>query len=67
MSTFIAQYFGTCDDCLGSVLPGQEVTYNVRDDLVHVECPDVRNDPTTPPAKAETLCPRCTSYHAGEC
>ena len=65
MNVFTARYHGSCEECCGPILPGQEVAYNVRDDLVHVECPpqftalDVR--------PGESVCATCYLIHAGEC
>ena len=61
MNTFTAQYYGTCNSCWESIVPGQEVVYNANDDLVHVECPDAVEEPSRP------ACPSCFLVHAGEC
>jgi hypothetical protein len=63
MSTFTAQYHGTCEECTGPIVPGQEAAYNARDDLVHLECPP----PELELAPTERSCPRCFLVHAGEC
>lgn len=60
--TFTALYHGTCNECLEPVVPGQEATYNLRDDLVHLECPEPADDRPKSP-----LCGRCFTYHFGEC
>jgi len=64
MSAFTAQYHGTCEECVGPILPGQEVAYDVRDDLVHVECPEPA---ALKAARTERTCARCFLVHAGEC
>lgn len=61
MSAFIAQYYGTCAACWGSIRPGEEVVYNAADELVHVECPEAVEGPSRP------ACSRCHLVHAGEC
>lgn len=38
MSTFVAQYHGACDRC-GHDVKDTEVFYDMKNDLVHVECP----------------------------
>ncbi|HEY2086414.1 MAG TPA: hypothetical protein VGH54_10380 [Mycobacterium sp.] len=66
MNPFTAAYHGTCAECLEPIVPGQEVVYNLRDDLVHVDCP-------TPALTAADLAPgekpcgRCWTVHAGLC
>lgn len=66
MTAFVAEYHGTCEECTGPIVPGQEVSYDATDDLVHVECPD--------PLSAggalrpgEVVCPDCFLIHAGGC
>lgn len=62
MAAFTAQYHGTCEECTGPITPGADVVYNVRDDLVHVECPDPLRQ-----GLIGTRCPRCFAVHPGEC
>lgn len=67
MSAFIASYFGECSDCWDSIQPGQEVVYNVRDDLVHVDCPVHPATKADAAALAKPRCPVCGLNHPGEC
>lgn len=60
--SFTALYPGTCAACLDEITAGQECTYDERDEVVHVRCPDFVPDAPLPAA-----CPRCTAIHAGEC
>ena len=69
--SFTARYRGWCADCDSDIEPGQEVTYRPTgrageaDDLIHVKCPEQLDDDDK--AKLNPLCPRCFTYHAGEC
>ena len=40
MSTFEAKYHGTCGACAGHISPGDEVTYDGTDTLIHAQCPE---------------------------
>lgn len=61
--SFRAQYRGQCADC-GQELRGDEVTYDLHDELVHVRCPGRPDDVSMGDG---TLCEKCFCYHAGEC
>jgi hypothetical protein len=62
-SGFTALYHGNCEACSGPIVPGQEAAYNLRDDLVHVECPPDLFELSA----REMRCPSCFLVHAGEC
>jgi hypothetical protein len=60
--SFTAKYPGECADCGSDIVPGDDVSFDRNDDLVHRVCPDQPDD-----VAMGTLCDRCFCYHAGEC
>jgi hypothetical protein len=44
MSTFIAQYKGTCAACDLEIKPGDEVQYTSTKGITHVLCPEQDDD-----------------------
>jgi hypothetical protein len=45
---FLAQYHGRCPACGDEIDPGDEVTYNRDDELVHDDCDDEPDDDLDP-------------------
>lgn len=67
MQTFIAKYKGTCEGCISPIQPGDEVTFNSWNDVVHVSCPDNLTEGTS-----HGFCPTCftalpASGHCSNC
>lgn len=45
MTTFMAKYTsGSCSDCEWPIKPGEEISRNVDQEYVHVDCPDTDLD-----------------------
>lgn len=62
MSTFIAKYAsGACAGCDSPIKPGEEITRNLDQDYVHVDCPDTELDALA----TKPVCPSC--WMVGPC
>ena len=60
---FEARYPGRCTSCSERIEPGDTVTYDGDDEIVHGECdrePQREDDPTE-------ACGKCWTVHSGEC
>ncbi|MGY4541357.1 hypothetical protein ACVWY0_001266 [Arthrobacter sp. UYNi723] len=56
MSTFTAKYAaGTCADCETRIKPGEEISRNLDQDYIHVDCPDTELDRLV----NKPVCPSC--------
>jgi hypothetical protein len=67
--SFIAQFNnGTCVKCSGPLLEGQRIERaqpDIKRVYKHLVCPEVETPVDVP--KDTQLCPRCFTYHRGEC
>jgi hypothetical protein len=62
MTTFIAKYAsGTCAGCDSPIKPGEEITRNLDQDYVHLDCPDTELDSLS----NKPACPCC--WAVGPC
>jgi hypothetical protein len=62
MSTFTAKYAsGTCTGCDSPIKPGEEITRDLDQDYVHVDCPDSDLDAMA----NKRVCPSC--WMVGPC
>ena len=62
--SFTARYTTVCDDCRGLIQPGEEASFNVAQEVVHVVCPPGVDDLRA----GETVCTTCWLVHpAGAC
>lgn len=66
---FLAQFPGRCADCESRISPGDNVTYDLHDALVHVNCPDpITGEYVDNVSMGKGIaCATCFCYHAGEC
>lgn len=65
---FEAKYPGVCADCRDDIVPGERVTYNGDDELVHDGHGDRPRVVIRRPSEiGDEVCPSCCLIHAGEC
>jgi len=53
---FAAKFKSSCGECDGRIKPGDQVEYNLVNELVHTFCPE---GPEVAPVSRKGLCPEC--------
>lgn len=73
MKTFEARYKSSCTECSSGIEPGDEVTYNLSGEVVHVNCERevalCRKEGDTSKGVPGDICPKCWMVRAnsGDC
>jgi hypothetical protein len=64
---FEAKYGGVCEACEERIRPGERVTYDVHDDLVHASCAGAGVSRSVRREAAEVVCETCWLVKPCEC